>query len=616
MTNLLVMLVFGYINTEQMQNGESLLQQIDWQTFATVSAAVGVVVLVGSLYKMQALSAGGKAVAESLGGKLIPRNTDDPDQRKLLNVVEEISIASGTPAPPVYVLANEAGINAFAAGFSPRDAVIGVTQGTIEHLSREQLQGVIAHEFSHIFNGDMRLNIRLIGVLNGILIIGILGYYLLYSASFSRRGRGNDKGAVAMLALAIGLMVIGYAGTFFGGLIKAAVSRQREYLADASAVQFTRNPDGIAGALKRIGGLESGSKVENPGASEVSHAFFAQGVSGFMQPLSATHPPLAKRILRIDPHWDGKFDTSDQPDSRRDAGKAAKKETMTRAELAQKVATVVTGAAMADVANAIDQIGNPAQETISHVHALMAELPLLIKEAAREPYGARAVIYSLVLDNGEPVRDRQLKHLQDNADPDVYALTQKLIAQMKELDIKYRLLLIDIAIPALKQLSLNQYQVFRQNLVALIEIDARVELLEWTLQKILFNHLDGHFFKLKHAQRRYFNADQLKSEIGLLLSVMAYASDQDQNEIEAAFAAAVKTLEISGLQLVANNEISLSDLDRSLQKLANLKPLDKPQLLLACATSAVHDQKISTVEVELLRAFADVLDCPMPPIIN
>ena len=385
MTNLLVMLVFGYINAEQMQNGESLLRQIDWQTFATVSVAVGVVVLLGSLYKLLALSAGGKAVAESLGGKLIPRNTDDPKLRKLLNVVEEISIASGTPAPPVYVLENEVGINAFAAGFSPRDAVIGVTRGTIEHLSREQLQGVIAHEFSHIFNGDMRLNIRLIGVLNGILIIGILGYYLLYSASFSRRGRGNDKGAGAMLALAIGLMVIGYAGTFFGGLIKAAVSRQREYLADASAVQFTRNPDGISGALKRIGGLESGSKVENPGASEVSHAFFAQGVSGFMQPLSATHPPLAKRILRIDPHWDGKFDTSDQPDSRRDAGKAAKKETMTRAELAQKVATVVTGAAMADVANAIDQIGNPTQETISHARAWWQNCPYRLKRLPVNP---------------------------------------------------------------------------------------------------------------------------------------------------------------------------------------------------------------------------------------
>ena len=616
MTNLLVMVAFGFINTEQVQSGESLIRQIDWRTFATVSAAVGAVVLLGSLYKMLALSAGGKAVAESLGGKLIPRNTDDPKQRKLLNVVEEISIASGTPAPPVYVLANEAGINAFAAGFSPRDAVIGVTQGTIDHLSREQLQGVIAHEFSHIFNGDMRLNIRLIGVLNGILILGILGYYLLYSASFSRRGRGDDKSAAAMLALAIGLMVIGYAGTFFGGLIKSAVSRQREYLADASAVQFTRNPDGIAGALKRIGGLESGSRVENPGASEVSHAFFAQGISGFMQGLSATHPPLAKRILRIVPHWDGKFDASDQPDLNQYGEDETKKEPMTRAELAQKVATVVTGAAMTDVANAIDQIGNPVQETILHARSLIAELPESIKEAAREPYGARAVIYSLVLNNGQPVRDRQLKHLQEYADPNVYVLTQKLVEQVNGLDTRCRLPLVDMAIPALKQLSPDQYQVFRENLVALIETDARVELMEWTLQKILFNHLDGQFSKQKHAQRRLFNADQLKAEIELLLSVMAYASDQDQQETEAAFASAADTLDFHGLRLGAKNEIRLSDLDQALQRLANLKPLDKPRLLLACATSAVHDQKLSTVEVELLRAFADVLDCPMPPIVN
>lgn len=616
MTNLLVMLVFGFINTEQMPNGGALIGRIDWQTFATVGAAVGAVVVIGSLYKMLALSAGGRTVAESLGGKLIPRNTNDPKMRKLLNVVEEISIASGTPAPPVYVLANEAGINAFAAGFSPRDAVIGVTQGTIDHLSREQLQGVIAHEFSHIFNGDMRLNIRLVGVLNGILIIGILGYYLLYSSSFSRRGRGNDKGAAAMLALALGLMVIGYAGTFFGGLIKAAVSRQREYLADASAVQFTRNPDGIAGALKRIGGLESGSRVENPGASEISHAFFAQGVSGFMQALAATHPPLAKRILRIDPHWDGKFDTSDKPDLAPDKVNSADSDSMTREQIAEKVTTIAIGAAMADVANAIDQIGNPAQETIDHARSLMAELPILIKEAAGEPYGARAVIYALVLDKGETVRERQLKRLQEHADPDVYVLTEKLMAQMKELDIKYRLPLIDIAIPALKQLSLDQYRVFRQNLVALIEIDARVELLEWTLQQILFNHLDGQFFKLKHAQGRYFNVGQLKPEIELLLSVMAYASDQDRNETEAAFTAAVNTLGIRGLRLVEQNAISLSELDRALQKLSKLKPMDKPRLLLACATSAVHDQKISIVEVELLRAFADVLDCPMPPVID
>jgi len=615
MVNLLVMLEFGYINSQQLQDSGTLLQQMDWQTFAAVSAGVGVVVLAGSLYKIMALSAGGKVVAESLGGQLIPQNTKDLKQRKLLNVVEEMAIASGTPAPPVYLLADEPGINAFAAGFSPRDAVIGVTQGTIDHLSRDQLQGVIAHEFSHIFNGDMRLNIRLIGVLNGILILGIIGYYLLYSASFSRRGRSSGKNAGGILALAIGLMVIGFAGTFFGGLIKAAVSRQREYLADASAVQFTRNPDGIAGALKRIGGLEFGSKVENPGAPEVSHAFFAQGVSGFVQALSATHPPLAKRILRIDPRWDGKFAAADIADLPRDEEEGGKKAAMTCEELAKKVATVVTGAAMADVANAIDQIGNPKPETIHHARALIAEMPVVIKEAAREPYGARAVIYSLVLDPGQAVRDRQLAHLQSYADPDVLVLTHKLLPAMDGLDIKYRLPLIDIAIPALKQLSLDQYQAFRDNLVALIEMDSRVDLLEWSLQKILFNHLDGQFFKLAHPKTRYSHVGQLKQEIELILSVMAYAGQQDKNAIEQAFSAATKILDISGLQLVAKNAISFTDLDRSLQKLEKLKPLAKPQLLKACAASVLHDQKISSVEVELLRAFSDVLGCPMPPVI-
>ena len=615
MVNLLVMVVFGYINSEQMQGRGALFQQMDWQTFASVSAGVGAVVLVGSLYKIMALSAGGKVVAEALGGQLIPQNTDDLKQRRLLNVVEEMAIASGTPAPPVYILVGEPGINAFAAGFSPRDAVIGVTQGLIEHLSREQLQGVIAHEFSHIFNGDMRLNIRLMGVLNGILIIGIAGYYLLYSTSFSRRGRSNDKGAAGILALAIGLMVIGFAGTFFGGLIKAAVSRQREYLADASAVQFTRNPDGIAGALKRIGGLEFGSIVENPGAPEVSHAFFAQGVSGFMQSLSATHPPLAKRILRIDPHWDGKFDSSDKTDSPRKEDEVGKKETLTREELASKVTTIAVGAAMADVANAFDQIGNPKPETINYARSLIAGLPMAIKDAAREPYGARAVIYSMVLDPGEEIRGRQLEHLQKYADPDVFVLTNKLLPEMSGLDIKYRLPIIDIAIPALKQLSLNQYQAFRDNLIALIEMDSRVDMLEWSLQKILFNHLDGQFFKRVRTETRYTHAGRLKQEIELILSVMAYAGHQDQNEIEAAFIAATKTLEFGGFQLWAKNEISLSDLDRSLQKLEKLKPQAKLQLLKACAASVVHDQKISPVEVELLRAFSDVLGCPMPPII-
>ena len=612
MTNVLIVIVFGFIDSQQLRDGETLTRQMDWKTFAAVGAGVSVVVLAGSLYKIMALSAGGKVVAESLSGQLIARNTQDLNQRKLLDVVEEMAIASGTPAPPVYLLANERGINAFAAGLSPRDAVIGVTQGAIERLSREQLQGVIAHEFSHIFNGDMRLNIRLMGALNGILILGMLGYYLLYSASFSGRRRGNDKGGGGILALAIGLMAIGFAGTFFGALIRAAVSRQREYLADASAVQFTRNPNGIAGALKRIGGLEAGSRVENPGAPEVSHAFFAQGISGFMQMLSATHPPLAKRILRIDPQWDGKFDSSDRPDAARVEVQAGEAKTMTRQAAVNKVGAFAAGAAVADVMTAMDRIGNPKQEAVDYARSLLSELPVVIKEAAREPHGARAIIYSMLLDKGQKVRARQLKQLQDYADPDVYALTLTLTPRMDDLDIKFRLPVIDIAIPALKQLSLSQYKSFRGNLIALIEMDSRVDLLEWSLQKILFRHLDGQFFKLAPVKTRYSDLGSLKKEIELVLSVMARAGAQDQSEVEGAFGASVQALESSGLALLAKDQIRIADLDLALGKLDQLKPLAKYRLLKACVASIWHDQRATAVEVELFRVFAAVLDCPVP----
>ena len=612
MTNLLVMMAFGYLNAEQMSGSGMPAPQMDWQTFATIGAGVVAVIVVGSLYKIMTLSAGGKAVAESLGGRLIAQNTRDPKQRKLLNVVEEMAIASGTPAPPVYLLADEQGINAFAAGFSPRDAVIGVTRGTIEHLSRDQLQGVIAHEFSHIFNGDMRLNIRLMGILHGILILGLIGYFILRPAAYSGHRRSSGKNAGGIVVLAIGLMVIGYAGTFFGNLIKAAVSRQREYLADASAVQFTRNPDGIAGALKRIGGF--GSRVENPAAAEVSHAFFAQGVSSLVESLFSTHPPLKKRILRIDPQWDGSFDVIDMPDAPQEDVKTGAEETLSRTDVARKVAAVAAGAAVVDVMNAIDQIGNPAQDTIDYARSLVSGLSETIKDAAHEPFGARAVMYCLALDAGQTDRARQLQYLQEQADPGVYPLVVSLLPEMRGLDARYRLPLVDIAIPALKQLSFKQYKLFKQNLTALADMNARVDFLEWSLQKILFNHLDAQFFKLSRARVRYASLAQLSHEIELILSAMAYVGQRDKHGAEQAFRVATAVLDLGGLRLLAETDISLSALDAALDKLAKLKPLVKPRLLKACVASIVQDQRVAPVEVELLRAFSDVLDCPMPPV--
>ena len=230
----------------------------DPELFVTVAGVTILIVICGSLYKISILKSGGAGVAEMLGGKLIPASTQDFLEKRLLNIVEEMAIASGVPVPPVYLLENEQGINAFAAGFTPDDAVIGVTRGSLETLNREELQGVIAHEFSHILNGDMWLDLKLVGFLHGILLIALIGRSILRGSSRSR----NSKNSGGFVLFGLVLLVLGYLGVLFGKLIKSGVSRQREYLADASAVQFTRNPHGLAGALKKIGGLAAGSFVE------------------------------------------------------------------------------------------------------------------------------------------------------------------------------------------------------------------------------------------------------------------------------------------------------------------------------------------------------------------
>ena len=294
LTNLFLLGILTYVKSSQIIfSYEALQNYYSWQEFTGVTIGVCLLIFGGSMYKTMSLSGGGTAVAEMLGGRQLPPATTDPQQRRLLNVVEEMAIAAGMPIPRVYLL-EEPGINAFAAGRSPANAVIGITRGTLTRLSREELQGVIAHEFSHIANGDMRLNIRLIGVLHGILLIGLIGGFLLRSLRFTGRSRSRKGGGgiAAIAALGLGLLIIGYAGSFFGNWIKSIVSRQREYLADSSAVQFTRSKDGIAGALKKIGG-SAGSYLNSPLAAQYSHAFFAEGVGFLLQSFFATHPPLA-----------------------------------------------------------------------------------------------------------------------------------------------------------------------------------------------------------------------------------------------------------------------------------------------------------------------------------
>ena len=603
-TNLLVMVLFGFVEPgEEGVTLSAIVTQFDWQVMLVVSAAVLMVIFGGSAYKTMALSGGGTAVAESLGGRLISQSTSDLHERKALNVVEEMAIASGTPVPPVYLLEHEQGINAFAAGFTPGDAVIGLTRGTITYLTREELQGVIAHEFSHIQHGDMRLNIRLIGILHGILLIGLIGYIVLRSV----RG-GSNKNAAPMMGLGLGLLVIGFTGTFFGNLIKASVSRQREFLADASAVQFTRNNNGIAGALKKIGGYTPGSELDTPEAPTMSHAYFSNGVSSFMQSIFATHPPLEVRIKRIDPNWDGVF----APVTRE---VSEDQQTSGQTKHASGTASMKTAAVGAVIASQIlDSVGQTSAEQLDYAVSLVNGIPNEILDAVHDPYSARAIIYCLVIDDKQVnIRDKQLHRLRELGDTGIVDLVSKLFGVVNALDIRYRLPLIDMTLPSLRQLSKEQYLLFKKNLLFLIQADDRIDLFEWSLQKILFHHLDQVFDRPGKKVAKFGSYNSVKKHIDVLISMLVYASVQDKTEIKGAFTNAEQELGLTDLVLLPRQQINLETLDLAVENLALLKPLLKPRLLKACLIVITQDQKFSPDEMELIRAIGDVLDCPVPP---
>jgi Zn-dependent protease with chaperone function len=583
-----------------------------WQPelLAQVALATLAIVLGGSFYKIAQLRGGGAVVAESLGGTLVSSDTRDPDQRRLLNVVEEMAIASGMSTPPVYLLAHEQGINAFAAGFTPGDAVIGVTRGCVEQLSRDELQGVVAHEFSHILSGDMSLNIRLMGVIHGILIIGIIGYFLLRSSMFAGRGRGGgrDNSGLAMLAGGVGLMVIGFLGTFFGNLIKASVSRQREFLADASAVQFTRNPDGLAGALKTIGGFDGGSVLESPNAPESSHFFFSQGLRGGLQMLFATHPPLDERIRRMDPNWEG---------GARGAVSGARLAEGMSGLAGDTAAPQPAGSGLpaAPEGSALDQVGEPSAAHLAYAAALLRDLPPAVHSAAHEPYGARAVIYALLIDRDADCRERQLEQLARFGEDGIDRETLRLVPEIESLDARFRLPLIDLALPALRALSPSQYQAFETNVGALVTADQKIDLFEWTLQRVLLAHLRPHFEHVRPPRVRHASLHRVTAQCEVVLSILAYAGGRSEEQRHAAFAQGASRLCDLKIELLSVDRCGLADLDLALQQLSRVDAASTQKLLAACAACIAADRHVTQAEGELLRAIADALGCPMPPLL-
>jgi Zn-dependent protease with chaperone function len=602
--NVLVFFLAGFQDSSAMAT-----QQVsyDWRMFVGISLVVITLVGLGSMYRIHSLSQGGQTVAEMLDGVLLVDAQGDIKKRRLLNIVEEMAIASGTPVPPVYLIPDQA-INAFAAGYSPGDAVIGITLGALENLNRDQLQGVIAHEFSHILNGDMRLNIRLMGVLYGILLLAVVGRMVLFSR---RGGRGSkrDNGGAWVLAIGLGMFALGYIGKLFGTLIKAAVSRQREFLADASAVQFTRHPAGISGALKRIGGYEQGSILQNPESEEMSHAFFCGGVNFAFGALTSTHPPLAERIKRLEPGWDGDYLRQNAPESsaERDEGGASGLVSGFSAE------SLGTDGRKVDSEHVFNTMGHPDASQLDLARQLIALIPTALADGAREPYSARAVVYLLLLDADAVIRERQLTHLAASADSNVMRRLQDLLPLRDQVDSAIRLPLLELTMPALRQLTQRQYVLFKDNVDALIRADQKMGLSEWALQKFVVKHLGEAFDRHQHRAggKRYA---AVRKDCAMLLSMLAYCDATSSVEPSAAFEQGCQHLDIK-IALLPRESMSLELLNASVDSLTRLRPLLKPRLLKACIATITADSVATPIEIELVRTVADTLDCPMPPIV-
>ena len=579
--------------------------------FALVALATIGVIFLSSLYKTSQLAAGGEAVALMMGGRLIDRQTRDPAERRLLNVVDEMALASGTPVPPVYVMDNEPSINAFAAGHQPGDAVIGVSHGCLEYLNRDELQGVMAHEFSHLLNGDMRTNLRLVGILHGILVIAILGWFvirLMGHSGGSSRGEKNGGAMVAILAIGVGLLVIGSVGLLFGKLIKSAVSRQREYLADASAVQFTRLPDGIAGALKKIGGRPETSKINDAHAEEISHMFFGSALGSLGFHLFSTHPPLVRRIRQIDSSFDGKFPklvkpvkvAAEPPKPKQKPGRPFE-------------ALSVCGTTPLDPGGVLGRIGVLGVEQIAFAAMILDSMPAPLRDATAEPYGARAVIYAVLLSQDAEVIRLQLDALRPKAEELSYRETERLAPLINGLPQEARLPLVETTLPALKQLSPDQYTRFRANVDILIKADDKIDLLEYAVQAMLLGQLDVQFGLSRPNTVRHRRLDPLLPSVVGLLSILAYAGQTDEADVKRAFEKGMEEIGRKATPL-AKSACSMSNFDAALKALARANPDLKRQIFSACVACVAADGKVTPREGQLVQAIAAVLGVPIPPI--
>lgn len=565
----------------------------------------------GSLYRVATLRGGGESVALQMGGVAVPEHGNDFNLRRLRNVVEEIAIASGVPMPKLYVLEHESAINAFAAGYSPSDAVVAVTRGALERLNRDELQGVIAHEFSHILNGDMRLNIRLIGALFGILMLAIIGRKVL------ELGRGRDRNAGAILVAALIAMIVGYIGLFFGRLIKAGVSRSRERLADASAVQFTRQTSGLAGALKKIGGIGEGSRLTHRGdAEEISHMLFGDGIG--LSSWFATHPPLVERIKALDPSFSGEQlerlraqwiaapPSGADEDVQLGLASGAVPPPLPPVDAKQTVTPVAVA----------QQVAQPGADDYQRADVIAAHLPNELRALAAQREAVVPLLLALLLDSQPAVAGKQAYEISARLGKSVALEVGTLHEQsLASLHPALRLPLASLAFPVLRLRPRPELDVFLDAVNAMVYADGNVALFEYCLARLLTVHVRESLDPSRYARFGRRRISDVRREITTLLTVVAQCGNTGPDAARQAY--------LTGMQRVipdqampylprSNGVLALDDVWMPLDA---LEPLAKEMLVEAIAATISHDGRIDVSEAELLRTICAALHCPLPPML-
>ena len=560
-----------------------------WPLVPWAAGSVLIIMLLASLVKTMGLRQGGGKVARAMGGTLVDPTTQDPLRRRLYNVVEEMAIASGVPVPEVYVLEQEAGLNAFAAGYAPTDAAVAVTRGLLERLDRDELQGVIAHEFSHILNGDMRINIRLMGFVFGIMVIAIMGQHLMHSARFSR----NSKDAAPLMILSLAIVLIGYIGLFFGRIIKAAISRQREYLADAAAVQFTRNPDGISGALKKIGINETGSQLQAD-SEEVGHMLFGQGISGF---LFATHPPLIKRIQAIEPAF-----TED--DWAVFSEQATKREP--RAESSETAAERAS-----DDGGLLGTLGGLDGHQMLAAVALLDSMPEPLKEWAHADASVSVLLVYLVLgeqiDNGASL----LPMIEEWGGEGALSQLAMMSETLGDLPHAWRLPLLEMCLPVIKQKPIEERTQLQSLLSDLVAHDGQLTVFEYVLDRLIDQSLAEVAEPSKTKLSGSKTLAQLKSSVSPLLAVIAMQGHENAEAQQDNWQSVMGSL-FTRTPAWPIIEHWAETLDTALLALNDLKATEKERLAQAMVDCIASDGEINADEYALCRAIAAKLHIALP----